>query len=113
MAEIKVTDLPTITLDDFTENDRFLVIDDGKARQLTRGVFQQWLTSVVKGEKGDQGPAGRDGINGTNGTNGQKGADGLSAYQIAVSQGYSGSVSSWLTTLKGAKGDAGNNGSIS
>ena len=110
MAEIKVTDLPTITLDDFTENDRFLVIDDGKARQLTRGIFQQWLEATVKGEKGEQGPAGRDGINGTHGTNGQKGADGLSAYQIAVSQGYSGSLSSWLSSLKGAKGDTGTNG---
>lgn len=111
MAEIKVADLPTITLDDFTENDRFLVIDDGKARQLTRGVFQQWLTSTVKGEKGEQGPSGRDGINGTNGANGQKGADGLSAYQIAVSQGYSGSLSSWLSSLRGATGATGANGS--
>lgn len=113
MAEIKVTDLPTITLDDFTENDRFLVIDDGKARQLTRGIFQQWLETAVKGEKGDQGPAGKDGINGTHGTNGQKGADGLSAYQLAVSQGYSGSLSAWLNSLKGAqgaKGETGDNG---
>lgn len=107
MAEIKVTDLPTITLDDFTENDRFLVIDDGKARQLTRGVFQQWLVSAVRGEKGDQGPSGKDGINGVNGANGQKGADGLSAYQLAVSQGYSGSLSTWLNSLKGAQGVAG------
>ena len=111
MAEIKVTDLPTITLDDFTENDRFLVIDDGKARQLTRGVFQQWLVSAVRGEKGDQGPAGKDGINGINGANGQKGADGLSAYQLAVSQGYSGSLSTWLNSLKGAQGAKGDTGS--
>lgn len=113
MAEIKVTDLPTITLDDFTENDRFLVIDDGKARQLTRGVFQQWLVSAVRGEKGDQGPAGKDGANGINGTTGQKGADGLSAYQIAVSQGFSGTQQSWLNSLKGstgATGKSGNNG---
>lgn len=110
MAEIKVTDLPTITLDDFTANDRFLVIDDGKARQLTRGVFQQWLVSTVRGERGYQGPTGKDGINGINGADGQKGADGLSAYQLAVSQGYSKSLTAWLDSLKGSQGDKGEAG---
>ena len=29
MAEIRVTDLPVITLEDFTSNDRLIIVDDG------------------------------------------------------------------------------------
>ena len=45
-----------------------------------------------------------------NGTNGEKGTDGKSAYQIAVEQGYQGSESDWLSSLKGDKGEKGNTG---
>ena len=40
-----------------------------------------------------------------NGANGEKGS---SAYQIAVEQGYQGSESDWLSSLKGDKGEKGN-----
>ena len=43
--------------------------------------------------------------------NGANGTDGKSAYQIAVEQGYQGSESDWLFSLKGDKGDKGNTGS--
>ena len=42
-----------------------------------------------------------------NGANGEKGS---SAYQIAVEQGYQGSESDWLSSLKGDKGDKGEKG---
>ena len=45
-----------------------------------------------------------------NGADGEKGTDGKSAYQIAVEQGYQGSESDWLSSLKGDKGDKGNTG---
>lgn len=45
-----------------------------------------------------------------NGANGEKGTDGKSAYQIAVEQGYQGSESNWLSSLKGDKGEKGNTG---
>jgi len=45
-----------------------------------------------------------------NGANGEKGTDGKSAYQIAVEQGYQGSESDWLSSLKGDKGDTGKRG---
>lgn len=45
-----------------------------------------------------------------NGANGEKGTDGKSAYQIAVEQGYQGSESDWLFSLKGDKGDTGERG---
>lgn len=113
MAEVKVTELPPIVLEDFTNNDSFLIVDDGRARRLTKPVFQTWLEANVKGEKGDQGVAGRDGAKGTNGRDGRDGSDGLSAYQIAVQNGFVGSNSEWLDSLKGAtaaKGDDGDDG---
>ena len=36
-----------------------------------------------------------------------KGADGLSAYQIAVNNGFSGTETEWLNSLKGEKGEQG------
>jgi len=51
-----------------------------------------------------------------NGLKGEKGDDGLSAYQVAVINGYQGSQTEWLvslvgqTGLKGAKGDPGEKG---
>ena len=38
---------------------------------------------------------------------GDKGDDGLSAYQVAVINGYKGSQAEWLASLVGAKGDKG------
>lgn len=110
MAEVKVTELPPIVLEDFTNNDSFLIVDDGRARRLTKPVFQSWIEENVKGEKGDQGVAGRDGTRGVNGTNGRDGSDGLSAYQIAVQNGFVGSNSDWLNSLKGATAAKGDNG---
>lgn len=38
------------------------------------------------------------------------GKDGKSAYQVAVDNGFEGSESEWLASLKGAKGDKGDTG---
>jgi hypothetical protein len=38
------------------------------------------------------------------------GADGKSAYQIAVDNGYIGTETQWLLSIKGAKGDKGDTG---
>ena len=45
-----------------------------------------------------------------NGLKGDTGADGLSAYQIAVINGYKGSQAEWLASLVGDKGDKGEKG---
>jgi hypothetical protein len=43
----------------------------------------------------------------SNGTTGADGVDGLSAYQIAVNNGFVGTETEWLASLKGDKGDTG------
>lgn len=67
-----------------------------------------------KGDKGDPGAAstvpGPKGDPGQNGTNGTNGADGQSAYQLARSQGYGGTLTQWLASLVGSKGDKGDQG---
>ena len=40
----------------------------------------------------------------------QFGADGLSAYEIAVKNGFTGTITQWLVSLKGEKGDKGEKG---
>lgn len=45
-----------------------------------------------------------------NGLKGDTGADGLSAYQIAVINGYQGSQTEWLVSIVGDKGDKGEKG---
>lgn len=66
-----------------------------------------------KGEKGEKGADGKDGVNGKDGLNGE---NGKSAYELAVDNGFSGTLSEWLNSLKGvdgkdgAKGDKGDTG---
>lgn len=49
-------------------------------------------------------------LQGPPGSTGPAGATGLSAYQLAVSQGFAGTLTEWLASLKGAKGDQGDQG---
>ena len=79
------------------------------------GTEAEWL-AYLKGEKGDKGdkgdtgatgPAGTNGKDGANGMDGKPGADGLSAYELAVKNGFSGNKAAWLESLKGEKGDTG------
>lgn len=48
-----------------------------------------------KGDTGEPGPSGADGLPGMNGM------DGKSAYEVAVDNGFSGTESEWLDSLKG------------
>lgn len=78
----------------------------------------QWLLSLkgergLQGEKGDQGLQGLKGDkgnDGTNGINGVNGINGKSAFEIAVLNGFSGTESDWILSLKGQKGDVGATG---
>ena len=48
--------------------------------------------------------------NGSNGTNGKDGENGLSAYELAVQNGFAGTLTEWLNSLKGADGKDGVDG---
>ena len=70
-----------------------------------------------KGDKGDTGPQGPKGDTGAQGPAGEAGTDGKSAYELAQADGYTGTLTEWLASLKGeqgpagAKGEKGNDGS--
>ncbi|MDZ7432255.1 MULTISPECIES: hypothetical protein [Bacillus] len=69
------------------------------------GTVEEWLASL-KGEKGNTGATGAKGDKGDTGATGAKGAtgaagkDGKSAYELAVQQGFSGTLDEWLASLK-------------
>ena len=79
------------------------------------GTETEWLATLKgeKGEKGDTGATGAtgpDGINGkdgVNGADGKPGSNGLSAYELAVKNGFTGNESAWLESLKGEQGVSG------
>ena len=58
-----------------------------------------------QGPKGDTGATGATGPQGPKGDMGPVGEDGLSAYMIAMMNGFSGTEEQWLASLKGDKGD--------
>lgn len=57
-----------------------------------------------------QGPAGKDGKDGADGQDGKDGENGKSAYELALQEGFQGSLSDWLETLKGKDGLDGKDG---
>lgn len=82
------------------------------------GTEAEWL-ETLKGEKGEKGEPGangsdgkpgKDGVDGANGADGKPGANGLSAYELAAKNGFTGNESAWLASLKGDKGDKGPKG---
>lgn len=82
----------------------------------------QTSISTVSAQRGATGPAGATGARGATGATGargekgakgdkgEKGADGLSAYEIAVKNGFKGSESQWTGDLQGQNGTDGKNG---
>ena len=68
---------------DKTQNHFIFTLSDGQTIETSVS-----MPSAVKGDKGD------------------KGQDGLSAYQIAVKNGFKGTETEWLQSLQGPKGDS-------
>lgn len=79
--------------------------DDGKLYVWNGASF-----TYIADLSGSQGIKGDTGKTGEKGDKGDKGDQGLSAYQVAVNAGFSGSVNQWLASLVGAKGDKGEKG---
>ena len=64
----------------------------------------------AQGPQGEQGKQGLPGADGKDGVDGKDGADGKSAYEVAIANGFKGSESEWLTSLKGSDGVQGPKG---
>lgn len=79
--------------------------DDGKL-YVWNGTSFTYIADL----SGSQGIKGDTGKTGDKGEKGDTGDQGLSAYQVAVNAGFSGSVNQWLASLVGAKGDTGDKG---
>ncbi|MGH8032522.1 MAG: hypothetical protein ACREO8_09205 [Luteimonas sp.] len=60
--------------------------------------------------KGPAGAAGAPGATGPAGGTGPAGAAGLSAYQVAVANGFAGTQAQWLASLQGEQGEQGEQG---
>ena len=86
--------ITTITLDDFKKQ-----LNDAINEAEKKAVPGKDGKDGAQGPQGEPGPAGKDG---------QPGKPGKSAYELAVNQGFSGTESQWLESLK--KGPAGPQG---
>lgn len=60
-----------------------------------------------QGESGDRGPIGFTGATGPQGTQGIQGTVGPSPYDLAITNGFVGTLSDWLQSLKGKDGQNG------
>lgn len=71
--------------------------------------FKEVMLAGTPGAPGPEGPMGPRGysIKGDKGDTGAKGDQGWSAYEVAVINGYQGTVSQWLLSLVGAAGTPG------
>lgn len=74
-----------------------------------QGTEEEWLASLI-GPAGKDGANGQDGANGKDGINGKDGTNGKSAYELAVENGFKGSLTEWLDSLVGEEGKNGENG---
>ena len=64
----------------------------------------------IQGVKGDTGATGATGMQGVKGDTGTTGAMGYSAYQVAQVNGFDGTITEWLASLKGDTGNTGMTG---
>jgi hypothetical protein len=90
------------------------------------GTREQWIQSMKgepgkdgndgergpQGQQGIQGPPGQNGQAGPPGNTGQTGPTGKSAYQLAVDNGYTGTQTQWLASLRGQAGGDGVNARV-
>lgn len=83
----------------------FICIADCKGQSPTNKDYWNMLAS-----KGEQGIQGIPGPRGLPGSPGSSGIDGKSAYQIAIDNGFKGTINDWLASLKGTDGKDGTNG---
>jgi len=89
--------------------------DEANGRFVNINVYNQRVQELAaaiakKAERGEKGEKGDKGDKGERGLEGATGKTGKSAYDLAVSQGYTGALVEWLNSLKGEAGKDGMRG---
>lgn len=99
-----------------------LTTEESPSNIITEGQQGPQGIQGIQGEQGDPGPEGPQGLQGDQGIQGEQGiqgppglqgdpgpdgAAGLSAYQIAVNEGFVGTEAQWLASLVGPQGPTG------
>ncbi len=87
---------------DLNGGNNFLLFGTQQLVSVPYALYAETAGTTING--GGNGPMGPQGVQGADGV------DGLSAYQIALANGYSGSVTDWLNSLIGPQGPSGTNG---
>lgn len=87
--------------------DNLITFSDGKTIRIKNGTKGSPGEAGSAGKQGEKGERGNDGNDGRDGTDGK---DGLSAYEIAVKNGFEGAETEWLESLHGQDGINGQNG---
>lgn len=72
--------------------------------QGPQGIQGETGPQGPQGDTGPMGPAGPQGATGATGPQGDQGLTGLSAYQVAQLNGFTGTEAEWLASLQGADG---------
>ena len=86
-------------------------VDPEEVRQLILDELAKIdIPKGEKGDKGDTGEQGEQGIQGEKGEAGHDGNNGLSAYELAVENGFNGALDDWLSSLNGSDGAIGEKG---
>jgi hypothetical protein len=97
-----MSDTVTIVTTPITET--IVTIEGGSSVTVTESVDSVTATNVAqRGPIGIQGTPGADGV----GQDGSDGAAGLSAYQVALANGFVGTEAEWLESLRGQDGEDG------
>lgn len=107
--DVDITKLPKVADKDARTGDVTIHNPDGtdvvlETPRVTIGVNNNWHIDGVDTGKPSRGVQGEQGIQGI------QGRQGNSAYEVALANGYIGTESQWLASLKGEKGDKGAKG---
>lgn len=92
-------------------SDIYVIIEEAEPLKVIEVAEQG--PEGVQGETGAQGvpgPQGPQGEQGLTGPQGENGTDGLSAYEVAVANGFVGTEAEWLASLVGEQGPQGEQG---
>jgi hypothetical protein len=99
----------------FATLDQVYTKEDADGRFVSLEAYNEAIKKLQedvakKAERGEKGEKGDKGDQGPQGLEGATGKTGKSAYELAVSQGYTGALVEWLDSLKGENGKDGSSG---